>query len=261
MNTVIVIPSRYESTRFPGKPFALVKGKAMLQRVWEIAKSVKGVIEVYIATDDKRIEKFALKMGAKAVMTSPECKNGTERVYRAIEALNPKPDAILNFQGDALLTPPWVLQAMVDVLNNDKACQMITPAVKLAKAQYLSLEESKKTNPASGTTVTFDHNFNAMYFSKRLIPFIRKTEGEDALPVYRHIGMYGYRREALEKYLTFKQGQFEAAEKLEQLRALENGMPIRVVLVDYKGRTHASVDAPEDVTIAEKIIEKEGELL
>ena len=259
MDTVIIIPSRYESTRFPGKPFAPVKGKPMLQRVWEIAKSVKGVSEVYIATDDKRIEEFAHKMGARAIMTPVECKNGTERVYKAMQQIDPKPDAILNFQGDALLTPPWVLQAMVDVFKNDNSCQMITPAVRLAKEQYAALEESKKTNPSSGTTVVFDRNMNALYFSKRVIPFVRQAEGE--LPVYRHIGMYGYRREALEKYLTFKQGPLEASEKLEQLRALENGMPIRVVTVDYKGRTHASVDAPEDVAIAEKIIEKEGELL
>jgi 3-deoxy-manno-octulosonate cytidylyltransferase (CMP-KDO synthetase) len=260
MNTVIVIPSRYESTRFPGKPLALVKGTAMLERVWRIAKSVKGVQEVYIATDDKRIEEFARKMGAKALMTPVECKNGTERVYRAMEQIIPKPDAILNFQGDALLTPPWVLQAMVDVLGSDKNCQMITPAVKLSKEQYAAFEESKKTSPASGTTVVFDNRMNALYFSKRIIPFVRDAK-EGALPVYRHIGMYGYRREALERYLTFKQGPLESSEKLEQLRALENGMPIRVVVVDYKGRTHASVDAPEDVVIAEKIIEKEGELI
>jgi len=259
MNTVIIIPSRYESTRFPGKPFALVKGTAMLERVWRIAKLVKGVSEVYIATDDKRIEEFAHKMGAKALMTPVECKNGTERVYKAVEQLSPKPDAILNFQGDALLTPPWVLQAMVDVLNNDQSCQMITPAVQLTREQYAAFEEGKKSNPASGTTVVFDRNMNAMYFSKRVIPFIRQTEGE--LPVYRHIGMYGYHREALDRYLTFKMGPLEAAEKLEQLRALENGMPIRVVVVDYRGRTHASVDAPEDVEIAQKIIEKEGELI
>ncbi|MBX9878298.1 MAG: 3-deoxy-manno-octulosonate cytidylyltransferase [Candidatus Obscuribacterales bacterium] len=259
MKTVIVIPARYGSTRFPGKPLKLIKGKSLLERTCAIAKAVKNVEGVFVATDDERIAEHAEQIGATPVMTG-ECENGTERVWQAIQNIGYKPDAVINLQGDAVLTPPWIIQAIVDAMDSDPAVQLATPATQLTWEQYEKLAASKSNGVAGGTTVTFDKNNNALYFSKALIPFLRDKK-QDMPPVFRHIGLYGYRYECLKNYLQLQPTPLEQSEKLEQLRALENGIPIKVVLVDYKGRSHWAIDSPDDVTIAESIIEKEGELV
>lgn len=263
MKAVIVIPSRYGSTRFPGKPMAEIAGHSMIKRVWSIAKSVEGVDEVFIATDDDRILGHAESFGAKAVMTSEKCRNGTERVYEAVLNLGIDPDIVLNLQGDAILTPPWILQPVVDTLKEDLSVRIATPAVRLNRERYDNLVKSKAGGQPGGTLVTFDKNLRALYFSKNIIPFLRNMDAYRAapLPVYSHIGMYGYRLETLKEYLSLVPSVLEQAEQLEQLRALENGIPIRIVVVDYKGRTHWSVDSPDDVPIVENIIRQEGELV
>ncbi len=260
MKTVIVIPARYGSTRFPGKPLKPIKGKSLLERTCAIAKAVKNVEDVFVATDDDRIAEHAKGIGVKAVMTSEACENGTERVWEAIQNIGYKPDAIINLQGDAVLTPPWIIQAVVDTLSTDSSVQLATPATQLTWEQYDRLAASKSNGTAGGTTVTFDLQHNALYFSKALIPFLR-DKSLPIPPVYRHIGLYGYRYDCLKQYLQLKPTPLESSEKLEQLRALENGIPIKVVLVDYKGRSHWAIDSPDDVTIAESIIDKEGELV
>lgn len=260
MKTVIVIPARYGSTRFPGKPLKPVKGKSLLERTINIAKAVQHVEDVFVATDDDRIATHAKELGAKAVMTSEKCENGTERVWEAIQNIGYKPDAIINLQGDAVLTPPWIIQSVVDALMSDPSVQLATPATQLTWEQYDKLADSKANGAAGGTTVTFDVNFNALYFSKSLIPYLR-DKSQPLPPVFRHIGLYGYRYDCLQRYLQLKPTPLESSEKLEQLRALENGIPIKVVLVDYKGRSHWAIDSPEDVIVAESIIEKEGELV
>ncbi|CAK0768898.1 3-deoxy-manno-octulosonate cytidylyltransferase [uncultured Gammaproteobacteria bacterium] len=256
----IVIPSRFGSRRFPGKPMELIRGRSLLNRVWSIARAVSGVRQVYVATDDQRIVDHAASFGAKAIMTRPECENGTERVREAIATLADKPQAVLNLQGDAVLTPPWVLQALVEAFNADPSIRLVTPAVRCSWRQLEEITESKKVSPTSGTMVTMDKFGNALYFSKNIIPYLRIKNPDQPPPVYRHIGIYGYELNALEELATLPQTPLEIAEQLEQLRALENGIPIRVVTVDYRNRTHWSVDAPEDVTIAERIIDNEGEL-
>jgi len=260
MKTIIVIPARYGSTRFPGKPLKPIKGKSLLERTVAIAKAVKNVDNVLVATDDERIASHAQEIGAQAVMTSEKCENGTERVYEAIQNIGYKPDAIINLQGDAVLTPPWIIQAIVDAMNADSSIELATPATQLTWEQYDKLAASKANGAAGGTTVTFDLNHNALYFSKSLIPYLR-DKSQPMPPVFRHIGLYGYRHDCLSRYLQLKQTPLESSEKLEQLRALENGIPIKVILVDYKGRSHWAIDSPDDVTIAESIIEKEGELV
>jgi len=257
MNIVIVIPSRYESTRFPGKPLADISGRSLLRRVFAIANSVTGVSGIYIATDDARIADHARSFGANAIMTPRDCANGTERVLAAIRTLAKRPDAAVNLQGDAVLTPPWVLQAVVDVLASDSSIRMVTAAVRLTPAQVREVEASKRDTPTSGTLVAFDRNMNALFFSKSLIPHAR--DAADA-PVYRHVGIYGYRTETLETLCALPEGPLERAEQLEQLRAVENGIPIRVIVVDYRGRTHWAVDTPEDVAAVTRIIAREGEL-
>jgi 3-deoxy-manno-octulosonate cytidylyltransferase (CMP-KDO synthetase) len=258
MSAAIVIPARYASSRFPGKPLHPVAGAPMLERVWRIAKSVPQAKRVLIATDDERIFRAAHAMDAEAVMTSPDCSNGTERVHDAVQRAAVAEEIVLNLQGDALLTPPWVLEAMIDEMILDPLPDLVTPAVRLDGAILDEFLEQKKSTPASGTTVVFSRNRNALYFSKAVLPYLRNA-GHTG--VYRHIGLYGYRKAALARYVQLAPSPLEQAEGLEQLRALENGMTIRIVIVDYKGRTHWSIDAPEDVAIAERIIAREGELL
>ena len=259
MKCLIVIPARYGSSRYPGKPLAQVVGKTVLERTCNIAKAASGVSDVIVATDDDRIKEHALSLDVNAVMTSPECKNGTERVFAALKEISADYDSVINLQGDAILTPPWVLDAIVGALT-ESSTPIVTPAVKLTLEQYDTLKESKASGDPGGTTVVFNNQYQALYFSKALIPFLRNFKQED-LPVFRHIGIYGYQREGLEKYLTLSEGVLEKVEGLEQLRALEAGMQIQVVPVDYNGRSHWSIDSPEDVAVAEQIIKHEGELV
>jgi 3-deoxy-manno-octulosonate cytidylyltransferase (CMP-KDO synthetase) len=259
MKNIIIIPARYSSRRFPGKPLVLINGKSLIERVWSIAKSVKGIDEVYIATDDSRIESHAVNFSAKVIMTS-DCENGTERVFQSIDVLPVKPEIIFNLQGDAVLTPPWVIQSLVDVMLNNPRVEMATPATRITRDDYFAMQEAKLKGEVGGTMVVCDKVHNALYFSKSMIPYLRETSG-NSLPLYRHIGLYAYRYAALKKYVSLEATPLEKLEGLEPLRALENGMPIRVVFVDYQGHTHASVDSPNDVNRVEAIIEKEGELV
>ncbi len=260
MDIAIVIPARYGSKRFPGKPMAPIRGASLLRRVWLIARAVGGVSRVYVATDDERVAGHARSFGAEVIMTSPECENGTVRVHQAMRSLPRPPDAVINFQGDAVLTPPWVLQGLVDAFHADPASQLVTPAVHLSWDELEELRKSKEATPFSGTLVVFDRAMNALYFSKTIIPSLR-NRGEGMPPVYRHIGLYGYRSDVLDRLAALAPTPLERAEGLEQLRALENGIPIRVVLTDYRGRTHWSVDSPEDAAMVETLIARDGELV
>ena len=259
MKNIIVIPSRYHSSRFPGKPLALIRGKSLIERVWTIAKAVKGIDEVYIATDDARIESHAAGFSAKVIVTDA-CENGTERVFQAINTLSITPDLILNLQGDAVLTPPAVIQPLVDAMLANQDLAIATPATLISRDEYTAMQAIKLKGEVGGTMVVCDKAQNALYFSKSMIPYLRETTG-NSLALYRHIGLYAYRYAALKKYIGLEATPLEKLEGLEQLRALENGIPIRVVFVDYQGRTHASIDSPEDVARVEKIIEKEDELV
>jgi 3-deoxy-manno-octulosonate cytidylyltransferase (CMP-KDO synthetase) len=259
-NAVIVIPARQGSTRFPGKPAALIRGVSLLERTWRIAKAVPAVAEVYVATDDQGIRRQAEGFGAKALMTPAECRNGSERAFAAATQLKTKPDVVVNLQGDAVLTPPWVVAAAVAAMRKDAKLPVATPAVRLSWDQFDEFLAAKAGGRASGTMVVFDKKGDALYFSKAVIPFVR-DRGQADPPIYRHIGLYAYRYEALKKYCSWPPAPIEEMEKLEQLRFLENGVAIRVVPVDYRGRRHWSVDNPEDIAIVEKIIAEEGELV
>jgi 3-deoxy-manno-octulosonate cytidylyltransferase (CMP-KDO synthetase) len=258
MPVAIVIPARYGSERLKGKPMIELAGTSLLERVWRIARSARGAGRVVIATEDARVVDFARGFGAEAVLTSDACTNGTERVAEALDAAAITEDAVINFQGDAVLTPPWVLEEMIAEFASPKTFDIVTPAVKLTDAMLAELKAHKIKAPSSGTTVTFDVNRDALYFSKQIIPFVRKAGFAN---VHRHIGLYGYRVEALRRYVALPASPLEKTEGLEQLRALEHGMTVRIVIVDYRGRTHASVDTPEDIAVVEALIAREGELL
>lgn len=256
---LIVIPARMASTRFPNKPLALIAGKTMIERVWRIGKASGSAHEVVIATDDQGLRQFAQRFGAKVIMTSPNCPTGTDRVAEASRSFN-QHTIFFSLQGDAVLTPPWVIEKVLHAMLSDPSIQMATPAVRLQGKALADFVASKRGGSSSGTTVTFNKKGNALYFSKALIPYHREEMHPDR-PVFRHIGLYAYRTHTLQQLSQLPEGPFEKSENLEQLRALENGIPIRVVEVDYKGRTHGSVDRPEDVAVVESIIAKEGEFV
>lgn len=257
---VIVIPARMGSTRFPNKPMAKIQGITMIERVWRIAKAVATASDVVIATDDIALKHFAEEFGAHVIMTSPDCPTGTDRVAEVSTSLESKYSILFSLQGDAVLTPPWVVDTVLQTMLSDPNIGMATPAVRLKGEALFDFVSSKRGGSSSGTTVTFDRFGNALYFSKSVIPYNREETSPDRI-IYRHIGLYAYRSAVLQKLSQLPEGRFEREEKLEQLRALENGIPIRVVEVDYRGRTHGSVDRPEDVLYVERVITKEGELV
>lgn len=260
-DTLIVIPARFGSSRFPGKPLAPIKGIPLLERVWRIAKRVSGSPRIIIATDDQRIQEAAESFGGEVVMTSPECPNGSMRACEVLERISGDFKIVVNLQGDAPLVPHWVIESILKTMLEDPSVEIATPAVQLTRQQYDKLLESKSRGVVSGTTVTFAKNGDALYFSKALLPFFKKGISQDPLPVFQHIGLYGYRPETLRKYVTLPEGQFEAIEDLEQLRALEYGIKIRIAQVSLQGRTLWPVDAPEDILRVEEIITLEGELV
>jgi 3-deoxy-manno-octulosonate cytidylyltransferase (CMP-KDO synthetase) len=269
MHTAIIIPARYASTRLPGKPLALIKGKTMLQRVVSLSlAAAKGLphVSVVVATDDSRIMQHCEEISIHAIMTSEKALTGTDRVAEAVAQMTNKPDFILNMQGDAPLTPPDFLRAMIDSFATSP-CDVVTPVTQLTWTQLDELRQNKLTTPFSGTTATFDEKSgNAFWFSKNIIPALRQEnelrQQSDKSPIFRHIGLYGYSLAMLKKYITLPESTFEKLEGLEQLRILENGYTIRCVPVDYKGRASMSgVDSPQDVIRAEALIAKYGELL
>ncbi|KTD72516.1 3-deoxy-manno-octulosonate cytidylyltransferase [Legionella tucsonensis] len=269
MHSVIVIPARYASTRLPGKPLAMIRGQTMLQRVVRLSRAAaEGLknVSVLVATDDERIVQHCNEIGVTSIMTSPEAPSGTDRVAEAIRSMKNKPDFIINMQGDAPLTPPDFLRALIDAFSASP-CDAVTPVTQLTWKQLDALRQNKLTTPFSGTTAVFNEKTgNAFWFSKNIIPAIRNEEAlrkkSDNSPIFRHIGLYGYSLDMLEKYITLPESTFEKMEGLEQLRILENGYTLRCIPVDYKGRVNMSgIDSPEDVVRAEALITQYGELL
>jgi len=261
MSAIIVIPARYGSTRLPGKPLAMVAGKTLLHRMWSIAKAVQNVEGVYIATDDERIKAHAESFGAQVIMTPVDIPNGTERAFHAASTLSKTPEIVLNLQGDAVLTPPWVIQTLIDYMHTNQTVEFATTAVRMTLEHYQQMRQSKQNGAVGGTTVVFDKDQNALYFSKSMIPFMRQIPETGVLPVFRHIGLYVYRYATLQQYLALPPTELERLEGLEQLRALEHGIPIKVVPVDYRGRSHCAIDSQADIDYVESVIAKEGELL
>lgn len=261
-HSIIVIPARYQSSRFPGKPLAMIGGKSLLQRVYEIAVQAcvdLPQVEVVIATDDERIDAHAQALGATVVMTPVECKTGSDRALEACLKMSTVPDIVLNLQGDAPLTPPHFVRAILSTLIDNPDCDVATPVAQLSWQALDDLRESKIQRPFSGTTAVIDENNNALWFSKQIIPAIRQEEKlrekNPLSPVYRHIGLYGYRLSALKRFVTYPEGYYEALEGLEQLRFLEHGMRIKAVKVDYGMLPSMSgVDTPEDAKKAEALL-------
>jgi 3-deoxy-manno-octulosonate cytidylyltransferase (CMP-KDO synthetase) len=266
----IVIPARYASSRFPGKPLAEICGRPMLQRTYDVARLAGRMAdcEVIVATEDRRIMDFCESRGIRAMMTSDSCKTGTDRVCETVRKLDYRPELVINLQGDAPLTPPWFLSKMIEKFFEDRdrdSYTMVTPGCVLSWEGLDRLRENKKTTPFTGTTLLMNQRTSeAIWFSKNIIPAIRDErkyrEASKISPVIQHLGLYGYGYDILMKFGSLREGHYEKLEGLEQLRILENGHRIKVVLVDYQGRPSSSgIDTPEDIARAEAIVREFGE--
>ncbi|HEX8839616.1 MAG TPA: manno-octulosonate cytidylyltransferase [Sphingomicrobium sp.] len=263
MNSVILIPARYQSSRFPGKPLAQLTGaggtaKPLIQRSVEAAKRVAGVSGVFVTTDDERIADACYGFGVGVIMTSPECRNGTERCAEALAQLH-DPDLVINFQGDALLTPPGFVEALIARMAEDSDAQVATPAMRLRTSEVRALQEEEAAGRVGGTSVVTNDRGHALYFSKRLIPHLPAGALDgDMSPVRLHIGIYAYRPEALERYAATPVSQLETLEGLEQLRFLVSGVPVAVVDVETPPFALRELNNPEDVAPIEQALAEAG---
>ena len=263
MRTAILIPARYASSRYPGKPLVELKGaggtpKPLIQRSFEAAQRVAGTSSVHIVTDDERIAAAARGFGAAVVMTSPECRNGTERCAEALAELEGV-DLVVNLQGDALLTPPGFVEALVARMAEDSDALVATPAMRLRAEEVRALQAEEAAGRVGGTTVVTDASGYALYFSKRLIPYLPPHAlGGDLSPVRLHVGVYAYRREALERYVATPVSELETLEGLEQLRFLAAGIPVAVVDVETPPFALRELNNPEDVAPIEQALIEAG---
>ncbi|HEX4343365.1 MAG TPA: 3-deoxy-manno-octulosonate cytidylyltransferase [Verrucomicrobiae bacterium] len=243
MKIVGIIPARYASTRFPGKPLALIAGKPLIQHVAEQCRKAKSLSEVIVATDDQRIAEVAKKF-CRVEMTREDHPSGSDRIAEVAERC--ACDAVVNIQGDEPLIDPTVIDAVANALKQN---EMSTAATLIKNiAEYDNPNVVKVVVNTAG---------RALYFSRRTIPFLREAASRStaeqlaAFPFLKHLGIYGYRRETLLRLVKFPVSPLENAEKLEQLRALDNGIQIAVVKVNYDS---IGVDMPEDVARVEKIL-------
>ena len=231
----------------------------MLSRVVTIAREASKQlmnVTLAVATEDSRIEEHCKEIGVQCVMTSDACKTGSDRVLEAAQQLGGDFDFVVGLQGDAPFTPVEAPFKMIQAFISDPTIEVVTPIVKLRWSELDALRESKKTVPFSGTTCVTDAKGKALWFSKNILPAIRKeNRGEEFSPVQQHIGLYGFRFDILKKFVTLPEGHYENLEGLEQLRLLENGIGIQTVTLEVDvGRAQAGIDSPEDVTRAEKIL-------
>jgi 3-deoxy-manno-octulosonate cytidylyltransferase (CMP-KDO synthetase) len=258
MNTVILIPARYQSSRYPGKPLAELRGaggvpKPLIQRSVEAARKISGVSGVFVTTDDERIADACTGFGVGVLMTSPECRNGTERCAEALAQLHSL-DLIVNFQGDALLTPPHFVEALIERMHRDDV-DVATPAMRLRSSEARGLQAEEAAGRVGGTSVVTDTRGRALYFSKKLIPHLPAgaLDGEMS-PVMLHIGVYAYRPVALVAYAETPPSELEQLEGLEQLRFLANGTPVAVVEVAPPPFALRELNNPEDVAPIEEAL-------
>ncbi len=246
MKFIAIIPARYASTRFPGKPLARLGGKYIIERVYQQASSIVG--EAYVATDDDRIFKAVEAFGGKAVMTRNDHKSGTDRIEEAATKLGTDADVIINVQGDEPFIQPSQL-ATVKALFDDEHTQIAT----LGKP----FETMEAAENANSPKIVTDVNGYALYFSRSVIPFVRGKERSEWLasfPFVKHIGLYAYRRDVLRQITKLPQSPLEIAESLEQLRWLQNGYRIKVGLTDVET---VGIDTPEDLQRAEEFLQKQ----
>ena len=245
MKFTAIIPARYASTRFPGKPLALLSGKPIIQHVYEQVKQV--IKDVWVATDDQRIIETVNTFGGKAVMTRKDHKSGTDRIEEAAEKIQTQADIIINVQGDEPFIQPSQIETLMHLFD--------APETQIGTLGKLFESIEAIENPNSPKIVTDNRGF-ALYFSRSVIPYIRGKERNEwfgEYPFLKHLGIYAYRREVLAEVTKLPQSSLEKAESLEQLRWLQNGYRIRVGMTDIET---VGIDTPEDLTRAEEFLLK-----
>lgn len=253
MPVLIVIPARFASTRYPGKPLVELTGadgvkKSLIQRSWDAACAVQGVDRVVVATDDDRIKIACESFGAEVVMTSEACENGTERCAEAYEKLGGDFDIVVNLQGDAPLTPAWFIEDLVAGLRDHPTAEVATPVLRCDGRALNGFLEDRRAGRVGGTTAVFGADAKALYFSKEVIPYTNEAYDDAAeTPVFHHVGVYAYRPSALGAYPKWPAGPLETLEGLEQLRFLERERPVLCVEVESRGRQFWELNNPEDV--------------
>ena len=238
---LIVVPARYASSRFPGKPLAPIAGRPMIQHVLDQLRSGGHNWRVVVATEDDRIKKAVESFGGEAIITRADHRTGTDRVAEV--AVHIPAEIYVNVQGDEPLVDPAAVEAVVAAMNEDSAVQIATPCTPITHANDIMDPNVVK--------VVRDFDGNGLYFSRAPIPWVRDTGAKVAASHWKHLGIYGYRRDALLEFPTLPPGELERVEQLEQLRWLENGFHISVVETDYDA---VSVDVPADVERVEKLL-------
>ncbi len=239
MKTIVIIPARYGSQRFKGKPLALIAGKPMIQRVYEQACKAKGVDQVYIATDDERIKAKVESFNGQYVMTSPNAQSGTDRIEEAANllALNDD-DLLINVQGDQPFVHPEVIEQLAELFQkNNRDFEMATLGFELK--DQIAREDPNQVK------MVFDKNGYALYFSRAKVPFGRDS---DNYTLYKHLGIYAYTKRFISRFAKLPMGRLESIEKLEQLRALENGDKIMTAITTHH---YPEVDVPADIELCE----------
>ena len=240
MKAIAVIPARYASTRLPGKPLLDICGKPLIQHVWETVSRARGLDEVVVATDDARIAHAVQAFGGKVCMTSPDCRSGSDRVREVAASL--AADVYVNVQGDEPLLEASAIERLRDVFTEDASVQVATLCSRISEEQARSPHQVK---------VVRDHAGNALYFSRAPLPFVR--ESGESTEFLGHVGIYAYRTDALRGFASLPFSPLEQAEKLEQLRFLQAGIPVRVLEVPPMG---VGVDTPEDLERVRAVVKK-----
>lgn len=259
---IIIIPARYASSRYPGKPLVGLRGatgeiRSLIARSWHAAKAVEGVDAVYVATDDERIADAATEFGADVVMTDSACANGTERCADALARLGISPQVVVNLQGDAPLTPSWFVTALIDAIA--AGADMATPVLRLTAETHARFVEDRRAGRVGGTTAVMTAQGHAMYFSKEVLPYTGRTyTGAEQVPAFHHVGVYAYTPKALAAYMLAGACELENLEGLEQLRFLYHGLPVTCVEVEAQGRAFWELNNPEDVARIEAVLQREG---
>ncbi len=260
----IIVPARFASTRYPGKPLVALRGadgvaKPLIRRSWEAACRAAPDGPVYVATDDDRIRDAAEGFGAHVLMTPDGCANGTERCAAALAELPDDIDIVVNLQGDAPLTPPGFVTALIRRLREDPAAQVATPAVRCPPDLHRRLVEDQRAGRVGGTTVVFSASARALYFSKRVLPYVPDGQADAPdLPVFLHVGVYAYRRAALAAYVGLPTSRLEQLEGLEQLRFLDADIPVQVVLPETDHVDFWELNNPSDVPVLESLLAARG---
>ena len=259
----IIIPARYQSTRFPAKPLAELRGvsglaKPLIRRSWEVAVSICEPGNIWIATDDIRIAETVDAFGGQVVMTSSHCRNGTERCAEAIAQIEDCPSIIVNLQGDAPLTPPALVEQLVSMLEEDPSLAMATPALRCSPSIYAHLKADNAAGRVGGTTVVFNSDSQALYFSKRILPYLPPETASPHSHVHLHLGLYAYRKADLISYAATAASRLEQLEGLEQLRFMDQGQAIGIIAVDPVGWDCIELNNPTDVPAIEAVLRQRG---